>query len=112
MSLDCNVKGMNILLISFDARFISNGIRTLHNILIEKGYKSTLFFCNNDKYSFRPNINDSIISALQKFKPGVVGVSLFSFNYELAKDATKLIKEYCANIKIIWGGMASYNITE
>ena len=92
---------MNILLISFDARFISNGIRTLHNILIAKGYKSTLFFCNNDKYSFRPDIDDSIISALRKFKPDAVGISLFSFNYELAKDATKLIKKYCTNIKIM-----------
>lgn len=92
------------MLISFDSQYIANGLRSLHKLSIEMGYDSKLYFPCRIQYAKQEDIQYPILKGLEKFKPDIVGISLMTYNYNLAVITAKLIKRYSPETIIVWGG--------
>ena len=95
---------MKIALISVSPEFISVGLRTLSSVLKEDGHEINLVFLAKDNNrSLTPKESSNLNNFLKDFD--LVGLSLTTNYFEMAKDITLKIKDSYGNKPVVWGGM-------
>jgi anaerobic magnesium-protoporphyrin IX monomethyl ester cyclase len=96
----------SILMISLQDNLDVIGLRSLHYQLLQHGYDSYLLFVPglaNTAMSSRACT--SVYSLVDVLSPLFIGISLMSGEYQRAVRMTRALKNYCASIPIVWGGI-------
>ncbi len=95
---------MNVLLISVQRNLDIIGLKGLHHLLLDRGYRSFLLYLPD----FDP-ASTAKTATLNRFvrevNPGFIGVSLMAMDYYLASQITRAIKQAFPEIPVIWGGV-------
>ncbi len=95
---------MNVLLISIQTSMDGMGLKYIHHHLLAQGHQSVLLYLPR----FQPGHAESM-EAVAEFvrarKPGLIGISLMSIEYERACTLTAELKTRFSGVPIVWGGI-------
>jgi anaerobic magnesium-protoporphyrin IX monomethyl ester cyclase len=90
-----------VLLISFQEDTDVIGLKYIHSYLSGNGFDSNLLFLP----SFHSTDFASIGIFLKDFSPKVIGITLMSPEYEVAREFSQILKEKFPDIILVWGGI-------
>lgn len=95
---------IDILFISLQADLDTVGLKSLHDTLLGKSFRSYLLYLPGFK-----GCDDALLDALDPFiadhSPRIIGISLMSHEYAGAVELTEYLKRRFFSIPVIWGGI-------
>lgn len=95
---------VSVLLISVQPNLDIIGLKGLHHVLLERGYRSFLLYLPR----FNPS-QQRDLQALRRFvdeiSPGFIGISLMAIDYDAAVRVTRALKRFFPDIPVAWGGI-------
>ena len=95
---------MNVLLISVQRNLDIIGLKGLHHLLLDRGYRSFLL-CLPDLDAASTAETATLNHFVREVKPRFIGISLMAIDYRLARRITRVIKQAMPEIPVIWGGI-------
>lgn len=76
-----------------------------HSLLINNGYDVKTFYIKGRERTPSEKDLEVLFGKLKEVSPFLIGISVRSSYFYLAKKLTQRIKEYLPEVKIIWGGV-------
>ena len=95
---------MKVLLVSFQSDLDTIGLKYIHYYLLKNDHDSAILYIPYFKKDDRAGLEE-IKKFVMEMKPGLIGVSLLSTEYNNSRDFTKYIKSFYKSAPIIWGGI-------
>ena len=96
---------LRVVLVAF-YNYESHAIRIFHPMLKQRGHEvHSIFFKNYFTYQVpTQQEEDMVVDLIERIKPDVVGMSVWSTYYQLAGRLSRRVKERCGSV-IVWGGI-------
>ncbi len=95
---------MRVLFISAQRNLNIIGLRYIHECALEAGHDARFLFLNRYDPEKAPAM-EALRAFIAEFDPGIVGLSLTTFDFNTVASATSKVREWFPGLPVIWGGI-------
>lgn len=93
-----------IFLISVQDNLSVMGLRYIHHLLLQNGYRSNILYLAHPGCP-ESIFKDNLCRLIGRADPLFIGISLMSVQYDRARGLSVFLKERFPAVPIVWGGV-------